>query len=103
MKLTWEIKGDKQPIGIHRNEKQFKNNIFDLENNDTVYLFSDGYIDQFGGEKFRKFKMNKFKQLMPKIQNVSLKEQKNVISESFNRWKGTCDQTDDVLIVGIKI
>ena len=98
-----EIRPDKQPIGFHIGMKPFTNHILHLQKNDIIYLFSDGYADQFGGEKGKKFKYSKMKSLLLSIRSKSMDEQKNVINEVFENWKGTLDQVDDVCVVGIRV
>ncbi len=98
-----EFKGDKQPIGAYRKEKKFTNQIIKFKKNDLFYVFSDGYIDQFGGEKGRKFMKKKFKKLILKIQNKNMKEQRQILNEVFENWKGDLKQIDDTLVIGVKI
>ena len=100
-----ELKADKMPIGIHaiKVEKSFTNNEFDLKKEDMLYLFSDGYIDQFGGEEGLKFKQKAFKELLATICNKSMKEQKENISKTMKKWQGEHSQLDDMMIMGIRI
>ncbi len=99
-----EIKADKMPVGIHIKEKEsFTSHKTDLEHNDLIYMFSDGYTDQFGGEKNQKFSKKSFKNLIKEIHNEPLKKQEEILSETFETWKGKLDQLDDVLVFGIKI
>ena len=67
------------------------------------YMFSDGYIHQFGGEYKRKFLSGNFKKLLLEIQELDMKTQKRIILQTFDMWKGEEDQVDDILIIGIKI
>jgi phosphoserine phosphatase RsbU/P len=94
---------DKMPVSIHPRMDDFTNHIIDIKKNDQIYLFSDGYADQFGGPEDKKFKYKPFKQLLLKNADKSMKEQRNILEMVFNEWKGDQDQTDDVLIIGIKI
>ncbi|MBI4645324.1 MAG: tetratricopeptide repeat protein, partial [Bacteroidia bacterium] len=100
-----EIKADKMPIGIHytEEEKPFTNHAIQLSGGDTIYIFSDGFVDQFGGHQGRKFKSFQFKQLLLSINEKSMLEQKQIIEEAFKEWKGNLDQVDDILILGIRI
>jgi serine phosphatase RsbU (regulator of sigma subunit) len=98
-----EIKGDKQPIGKHIERKAFTNHQITLQKNDSVYLFTDGYADQFGGEKGKKFKYSQFKELLISIQNESMEKQRELISESFESWKGKLEQLDDVCVIGVRV
>ena len=98
------LKADRMPIGIHILEKDsFTNHEIDIKKNDTIYIFTDGYIDQFGGEDQTKFKMAPFRELLMSINNKSMIEQKRALEDEFYKWKGTHEQVDDVLILGIKI
>lgn len=98
-----EFKADKMPIGIHIKEPvDFTNHTIHLTGNDTIYLFSDGYIDQFGGEKGGKFKSRQFRELLLNIQDKSMNEQKGVIDETYKNWKGNEKQLDDILVIGMR-
>jgi len=70
---------------------------------DTIYLFSDGYVDQFGGEKGKKFKIQALRNLLLTIQSKSMKEQKLIIENNFEKWKGKLEQVDDVCVIGVRI
>lgn len=98
-----QLRADKMPIGIHRKEIPFTMQKFQLKKNDTLYLTSDGYQDQFGGRHGEKFKRKRLQQLLLKMQGRQLIEQKNIIEEQFITWKGEMNQIDDILLVGIKI
>lgn len=98
-----EFKPDKQPIGIHTCEKPFSITNFALEKGDTIYSFSDGFADQLGGKKNRKFSIKSFKETLTHIQDKSMNEQKQLLNTTFNDWIGANNQLDDVLIFGIKI
>jgi serine phosphatase RsbU (regulator of sigma subunit)/nucleotide-binding universal stress UspA family protein len=98
-----ETKGDKQPIGKFDNPFPYTTHTFDLQKGDTFYIFSDGYADQFGGEKNKKFKTRAFRELLLSIQDKSMSDQKAIINESFETWKGDQEQVDDVCIIGVRI
>jgi serine phosphatase RsbU (regulator of sigma subunit) len=98
-----EIKGDKQPIGKFIKPKPFTAHAIELEKNDSIYIFSDGYSDQFGGENGKKFKVKAFKKLLIEIQNKSMDKQKQFIDDHFESWKGDLEQLDDVCVIGVKI
>jgi serine phosphatase RsbU (regulator of sigma subunit) len=98
-----EYKPNKQPIGKYTNQKNFITHQVDLLKGDTIYIFTDGYQDQFGGEKGKKFKSSNMKQLLLSIQNKEMEEQKEIIKNTFENWKGRFDQVDDVCIVGVRI
>jgi serine phosphatase RsbU (regulator of sigma subunit) len=98
-----ELKGDRQPIGIHWQEKDFKDQHIRLQEGDTIYLFSDGFVDQYGGEDGKKFKRQKFRELLLSIQPESMKKQHRLLDEAFESWRGSREQIDDVCVVGIRI
>jgi len=98
-----EIKGTKSPIGIFYIEKDFKNNVFQLKDSDIIYLFSDGFSDQFGGIKKAKFSNKRFKELLLSISDLPLEEQESILSNSYEKWRGDNKQTDDILVVGVKV
>ncbi len=98
-----EIKGDKQPIGKFSSAVPFKSHSVTLHKGDTFYIFSDGYADQFGGEKGKKFSAKRFKSLLLSIQNKDMTEQKEIIHKTFETWKGNLEQLDDVCIIGVRI
>jgi serine phosphatase RsbU (regulator of sigma subunit) len=105
-----QLNADKQPIGYQEEQKPFTNHFLDMKQGDMMYLLSDGYVDQFGGElttngkgKGKKFKMARFKELIQKISTIETEIQKNRIETAFFDWKGDMEQIDDVCIMGIKI
>jgi len=99
-----EIKGDKMPIGIYINEKKsFTNHEQILKKGDVFYIFSDGYTDQFGGEKGGKFKSRPFKDLLLDIHGKPMNEQKEILNTTLENWKGTNAQVDDILVMGFRI
>jgi serine phosphatase RsbU (regulator of sigma subunit) len=100
-----EIKADKFPIGINLDGivDNYTNHKIQLSKGDAVYLFSDGYADQFGGVKGKKFKYNKLKELLLSVHNKSTYEQHKIISETFDKWKGSLEQVDDVVVIGVVI
>jgi len=99
-----QIKGDRMPIGIYVHEKEsFTNHIIKLQENDIIYLFTDGYADQFGGPNGKKFRNSAFKNLLTAIHDKSMKEQKEILEKTFYEWKGNREQIDDILIIGIRI
>ena len=98
-----EIKANKQAIGADTAEiKTFTNHVFKLEKGDAVYLFTDGYADQFGGEKGKKFKYSRFKELLIEIHEKTMEEQKNILNVQFAKWRGNLEQVDDILVIGIR-
>lgn len=99
----FEIKPDKQPIGTYTEEVPFRTHSVYLEPNDSFYLFSDGFIDQFGGERRKKFMSGNFKKLLLSVQDESMEKQKNILEHTFEDWRGTNEQIDDVSVIGVKL
>ncbi|WP_027002165.1 two-component regulator propeller domain-containing protein [Hugenholtzia roseola] len=99
------VKGSKFPIGSagHYKNKVFEDTIFKYEKNDTFYLFTDGFQDQFGGEQGRKFMSQKFREFLLEYSYLPLPEQLEKLESAFKLWKGNHKQTDDNLIIGFKI
>ena len=98
-------KGDKQPIGESLSGEliNYTNQEISLQKNDCVYLISDGYADQFGGEKGKKFKYKPLENLFCSIADKEVNEQRDILAKAFDDWKSHHEQVDDVLIMGIKI
>ena len=91
------------PIAIYERMDKFTTHEMQLEKGDQLYLFSDGFADQFGGPKSKKFKYKPFKQLLMQNCQLSMTEQKEILEKTFIAWKGNMEQIDDVTVVGIKI
>jgi serine phosphatase RsbU (regulator of sigma subunit) len=99
-----EFKGDNMPIGIYVKEKEsFTNYTIDVNKGDLVYLFSDGYYDQFGGESGKKLKKNTFKKILLANAHLTMSQQKNALDIELTKWQGNFDQIDDITVVGIRI
>ncbi|MCB9224951.1 MAG: tetratricopeptide repeat protein [Crocinitomicaceae bacterium] len=98
-----EIKADKQPIGRYSDPKPFNTQELKLNKGDLIYISSDGFADQFGGEKGKKFKAANFKKLLLSVQNESMQRQKELIDQAFEKWKGKLEQLDDVCIIGVRV
>ena len=98
-----EIKPDRQPIAIYVKEKDFTNHKFQLQKNDCLYTFSDGFMDQFGGKNDEKFMKKRFKELIRTIAHKPMQEQKNILNQTYTDWKKNREQIDDVLVIGVKI
>jgi serine phosphatase RsbU (regulator of sigma subunit) len=98
------IKSDHQPIAIYPKEKDFTYNELQVKKGDVIYIFSDGFMDQFGGVKNEKLKTNRFKQILLDVHSKPMTEQKNLLNSFIEEWMGTTNhQIDDILIFGIKI
>ena len=96
-------KPDKQPVGYVENSKRFTQHEIQLQKGDSVYLFSDGFQDQFGGEKGKKYMVGKMKKFILSIQEQNMDNQLVSLDNEFNRWKGNHEQVDDVCIIGFRI
>jgi serine phosphatase RsbU (regulator of sigma subunit) len=100
-----KFKGDRFPIGAFEgdNPQLFKNTEIDLMDGDTLYISSDGYVDQFGGPENKKFMSKRFEDLLLEINSLSMSEQKEVLQNRLSEWKGTNEQVDDILVIGIRV
>ncbi len=99
-----EIKADKMPIGIYEEDhKSFTKNNVEIKENDSLYIYSDGYVDQFGGPKGKKFFSKQFKNLLLEINDKTMPQQKQFLWETLEKWKGDLEQVDDILVIGMKI
>jgi len=98
-----EVPADKQPIGKHDKPVPFNTHNLNLQKGDTLYLFTDGFADQFGGPKGKKFKYKQMEELLLTNATKSMDEQKNVLEHTLESWKGNLEQVDDILVIGIKI
>jgi hypothetical protein len=101
-----EIKGDGQPVGYDEYAKEaFTTVKLQLEKGDMLYFFSDGYADQFGGPKGKKFRYGPFKQLLASLHEKPLEEQKQELDKSFEDWKAESqqEQIDDVVVIGVRL
>lgn len=98
-----EIKANKQPIGKYEDQKPYTTHELELNEGDTIYIFSDGFADQFGGDKGKKFKSANFKHLLLSIQDQPMEKQKTLIDNAFEDWKNNIEQVDDVCIMGVRV
>jgi tetratricopeptide (TPR) repeat protein len=98
-----EVKPDKQPIGKYADPRPFTTHAIDLREGDAIYVFTDGYADQFGGEKGKKFKYSQLKELLTGIQAQPMNRQEAILDEAFEKWRGPLEQVDDVCIMGAKV
>jgi len=104
-KIT-EIKGDRFAIGIDETnfkDQTFKNHMIPLQEGDLIYIFSDGFADQFGGPEGKKFKYRRFRHLLLNIHQLPMEDQRNILETSLREWKGDHEQVDDVMVMGIKV
>ncbi|MFH0758259.1 MAG: SpoIIE family protein phosphatase [Bacteroidota bacterium] len=98
------IRGDRMPIGIYQQEADpFTNHSLKLKKDDTIYLFSDGYADQLGGGRRKTFRSVHFRELLLQIQDKTMDQQKKILLENHESWRGEVEQVDDILVVGIRL
>jgi serine phosphatase RsbU (regulator of sigma subunit) len=97
-----ELAADKMPVGAGERKEDFKLYSIDVEQGDSLYLYTDGYADQFGGPKGKKFKYKPLNELILGNHTQSLSNQKKVLPDNFNDWRGNLEQVDDVCIIGLK-
>jgi serine phosphatase RsbU (regulator of sigma subunit) len=98
-----EYKASKMPVGIYVKENDFANNDIQLERGDMLYIFSDGYADQFGGTDGSKYMSKTFKRLLVSISSLPLDDQKEQLGQAHDEWRGDGSQVDDLLVMGIRI
>lgn len=98
-----ETKADRQPIGQYRKAHPFTTHTTRLQRGDTIYLFSDGYQDQFGGKEDRKFGKKRLKELLLSIQALDMPTQQQRLEAAFDAWKGDQMQIDDVCVIGVRV
>ncbi len=99
-----DVDADRKSIGgVSYDDNTFSKKEIKVETGDVLYLFSDGYIDQFGGESGKKLKSKPFKELLLSIHALSMNTQKEKLAEAFEKWKGNLEQIDDVCVIGVKI
>jgi len=99
-----EIKPDKMPVGKHdRQDQSFTEKEIELQTGDIIYTLTDGFPDQFGGEKGKKFMSKNLREHLVSISHLPMNEQRKNLEETFNSWVGSLEQVDDVTVIGIKI
>jgi serine phosphatase RsbU (regulator of sigma subunit) len=98
-----EAKADKQCIGYNDNIKLFTNHQFNLQPDTSIYLFTDGFADQFGGQLERKLTKSKFRELLLSIQHIPIQQQATELDEFIMNYKQNIEQTDDILVIGVRV
>jgi ligand-binding sensor domain-containing protein/serine phosphatase RsbU (regulator of sigma subunit) len=105
-----EFKADKEPIGKFANQQPYTTKSIALEQGDCLYIFSDGFVDQFGGEHLpngrvggKKFKPRALRKLLLEVQDKDMNQQKELINAAFENWRGELDQVDDVCLIGVRV
>jgi serine phosphatase RsbU (regulator of sigma subunit) len=97
-----EVKSDKQPVGNYINKLPFTNHTIQLHSGDSIYLFTDGLPDQFGGADGKKFKYKQLRDLISVSTQLPLQKQESLINQAFELWKGNLPQVDDICIIGVR-
>lgn len=100
-----EIKGNRHPIGLYGkfSTQPFTNHVLPIQDGDLIYSYSDGFIDQFGGEKQKKYGTKRFKTFILSISQLPMSEQKNRLETEFENWKNGLDSLDDIIVMGVKV
>ncbi|MFN3916578.1 MAG: tetratricopeptide repeat protein [Flavobacteriales bacterium] len=99
-----EFKPDKMPVGKHdKDQESFTLQTVQLQKGDVIYTLTDGFPDQFGGDKGKKFKTSQLKELLLSIQDKTMEEQKEFLDQAFEDWRGNLEQIDDVCIIGVRV
>jgi len=100
-----QYKADKFPVGLRSDEeiKTYTNNVIQLQEGDTFYIFSDGYADQFGGPKGKKFMAGNFRELLLRTSREPIERQKDILDRNLETWRGELEQVDDILVIGVQV
>lgn len=101
--ILYEIDADKQPIGKNDKPTPFNTHNLKIQKDDILYLYTDGFADQFGGPKGKKFHFKKMKELLLLNALMPMPEQKMELEKTLKEWKGNLEQVDDILVIGIQI
>jgi ligand-binding sensor domain-containing protein/serine phosphatase RsbU (regulator of sigma subunit) len=104
-KIT-EIKGDRYAIGLDETnfmDQTFKNHLIPIQQGDIIYIFTDGFADQFGGSDGKKYKYRRFRHLLLNLHHLPMERQHEILENNVLEWRGTQEQVDDILVIGIKI
>jgi len=101
--ILYHVKPDAMPIGKYPMMKPFSDELIKLKKGDTLYMFSDGFADQFGGKLGKRLMIRRFRELLLNVQIKNMQEQKIILEAYLNKWKNTNEQTDDIIVMGIKI
>lgn len=104
-KVLIEVKGDRHPIGLYGkfSSLTFTSHVLPIQEGDVIYSFSDGYVDQFGGPRNKKYGTKKFKKLLLSICHLSMEQQKTKVVSEFSNWKKDNDNLDDILVLGVRV
>lgn len=99
----FRLKADKQPISVYWEENDFTDHVVRLEDRDSLYIFTDGYTDQYGGKNRKKFKSARLRKLLLSVQEAEMELQKRLIEDAFEKWRGRNEQIDDVCAMGVRV
>jgi phosphoserine phosphatase RsbU/P len=99
----FEYKANRQPVGFYHLNKPFSKQTILLEEGDCIYTFTDGYADQFGGPKSKKFRYKQFQEILSNNSHLNFNTQKNILSTTLDNWKNDLEQIDDILVIGVKV
>ena len=102
-KELYEIAAHKQSIGRTEQSSPFVTHSLKLKKGDVLYFFTDGYADQFGGAKGKKFKYKPLKKMLLDNSHLSMEEQKRILEKTLHSWKGNLEQVDDICVMGLKL
>jgi sigma-B regulation protein RsbU (phosphoserine phosphatase) len=91
------------PISIHQNMAKFTTHNIQLQRGDHLYLFSDGYVDQFGGPNDKKFKYPAFRQMLVDNSGLPMEKQREILEKTYLEWRGDREQVDDIVVLGLEI
>ncbi|MGL4595932.1 MAG: PP2C family protein-serine/threonine phosphatase, partial [Bacteroidia bacterium] len=99
------FRGDRRALGPQAGDEQvpFTNHSIPIQKNDVIYLFTDGFCDQFGGQEGKKFKQIQLQQLLTRIALLPMKEQQQILTNELDNWRGALEQVDDILILGVRL
>jgi serine phosphatase RsbU (regulator of sigma subunit) len=98
-----EYKADRMPVGSYTpRARSFTNNELQIKTGDVIYIFSDGFTDQFGGPENKKYSTRRFKQTLAEVVEMPMKKQYELLEDKFGEWKGETSQLDDVILIGIR-
>ena len=99
-----QVKGDKFPVGAFLGKQEkFTNHKVQVQKGDTIYIFSDGFPDQFGGPRGKKFMYRRFRELLLQIQEHSMEMQRKILDKTLEEWRGNLEQVDDILVIGVRV
>jgi tetratricopeptide (TPR) repeat protein len=101
--VGFQLRPNSQPIGLYDIDEPFVTHEIEVEKGDTIYVFTDGFQDQFGGEKGKKFKASQLRDLLIEIQHLEMDHQREILEDTFEKWRGVMEQIDDVCIIGVRI